>query len=210
MSNLLKFYYKQFRSIGIYNSLILSTLMPILIFFFLSNKSIIQEHGLILIIVINIISNIGLIDKIFKYDFETGILEHVLVSYEVGKVVLAKFIHFSLISILSISINIISLILLFDINIIEFTEFITPIIILFLILNLNLVLIGAIRVYFDKNGTLLASLILPFMISPVILCGSYIETSQKFFIYLLLGTLLILFPIIFAFTVFLIKEIYNN
>jgi heme exporter protein B len=208
--NLLKFYFKQFSSNGIFTSIILSSNLPLIILFFLSGINIISDYWFALIISINMVCFIGLSDRIFKTDFDSGILSHILVTHELYDIIWSKIIFFSLLMILSLLSNIFFLNILFFIPIASILHSVIPCLVVIFVFVINLTLVGTIRLYFETNNSIISSSTIPFMIGPSILAGIYMQTGDIHLIYILVGLLMVLSPVLYLLIWVLLRDIYNN
>lgn len=210
MINLIKFFFKQIISSGIISSIILSTNIPIFLLYFLTTKSMIDDNYISLIIILNFVCFINQIDRIIKYDYDTGILEHLLVSNEINYLVYAKIMFYFLLISISMFSNYIFVCLIYGCHELNYMFLIIGILSINLIFVSILVLMASIRLYFEKNSLIISASVLPFMVGPIILIGSFFKTGEGIFVNILFGISLIILPIFIILTRFLIKDIYNS
>jgi hypothetical protein len=131
-------------------------------------------------------------------------------SHEINIVVFVKAISLFMVAFGAVFANTICSCLLFNTDISFMVQVIIASIPVCIIASMMVMLIGIIRIYFDRNRNILSALIFPFLIPAFILYGLYFESSDNTYLYLLLGISLILMPLIVYLVSILLKELYNS
>lgn len=210
MIYLLTYFYRQIRSDSIISSILLSTNLALILLYFLAGKNFLATYYIEIILILNLTCFTNQIERIFKHDFDTGVLDHLMITSEIGYLIIVKFLFYLLLIIFSQISNLALALFMFHIESSKIIYKLAMFLPISIILISNLVLMASIRLYFEKNISLISTSILPFMISPYILAGIYLSSSNVVYLYFLMAIALIIAPLTLFFTKFLIKDIYNN
>ncbi len=163
-----------------------------------------------LLVIIPILASINHIDRIFYDDYKSGNLEFLLISYSAGTIVTVKAtsiflaIIFTIICSTGFSSLFFNISLDISLNVLVSSIFVT------IIVTVIMIMIGSIRIYFERNSGILSAIIFPFLIPILILHGLYIDSNNASFLGISLGICMIVTPIFWYLCKNLISELYNN
>lgn len=208
MTNLLKFNLKQLLiSRGMLKILILSSVILITALSMMNNREYVEKILPSLIILIPIITLNCFIDQIFKLDYEKGILDFFMITQDIYKIIISKFISIFFIAYLVVIITSLFAALIYNLNIKLILNIILgsfPVMVCSSILYLNL---SIINVYFENRSNLISSIIIPFIFPALIVFGLFIESGHFNYLYILFGLGFIIFPVCFYLSKVLLNEL---
>lgn len=194
----------------------LSKYLFIFFLFCIFNITMINDHadikkfGVIFSVIFFPIASIGFSNQIFNCDLEDGSLELLLASCNEAEIILSKFFAILICSITSSILNMPIIYIIFDLDIVSLGYLFVTLALLVTLSTALLILIAAIQSYFRSNANLIALLIMPLLIPSTILTGLIMQDHQKLnLIFVIIGINLLLLPIIFYLSSYLIKNIYN-
>ena len=144
-----------------------------------------------------------------KSDLNDGFLETSLSIFSPLQIILAKY--------LSLVLNLmISIFVILPIIMLVFNIALEPLIYLYSLMILTIfqiagiiVFINILHAYFKKNTNLLISLILPIILPTIIISSIALSSLKIDFLMILLGLDLIMIPLIFCLSHYLLKNLYN-
>ncbi len=176
----------------------------------INNQTDIKKFGIIFLIIFLPIALMGFSSLILKQDVEDGSLELLLCNFSEDEIVISKLLVIFFSSFTSFLLNIPIIYIIFDLDIITVTYLLITLTLLLMLSSSLLVLIGSIQSYFRSNTNLVAILIMPLLIPNVILTGLILQNSHNInLIFVMIGINMLLLPIIFYFSSYLVKNIYN-
>jgi ABC-type transport system involved in cytochrome c biogenesis permease component len=211
MLNLLKFNLKQlFISRGIFLNQVLVSIIVILGITIASSADEIKTFAKIIFIIIPQILFSLQSDYFFKKDYERGILEFQLITYENYQIFFAKILSMVFMSILVIT-TILSLCYIsYDIELEFFANIFLGSVPLILSTNLIISISSAANIYFEDKGNIVSAAIFPFNLPSFVLYGLFAKSFEPQLLYISLGLVLILLPVSYFLVSSLFKEIYNS
>lgn len=185
-------------------------LLSLLLFSIIIPTEILEPEIKLLISYSGLIFTIMIIPaNIIKSDLQDGFLETISTLYSPYQIVTAKYLALILNLILASLMVMPIIILLFQISLPDLIYLYSLMILTIFQISIILVFINLLHAYFKRNTNLLISLILP-MIIPTIIIASLALSSMKIdFLMILLGIDLILIPITFLLSTYLLKNLFN-
>lgn len=176
----------------------------------INDQTDIKKFGIIFSVIVLPIALIGFSSLIFQQDVEDGSLELLLSSFNASEIIAAKLITIIFSSLTSTLLNMPIIYIIFDLDILTVSYLFINLTLLLILSSSLLVLIGTIQSYFGSNTNLLAILIMPLLIPNIILTGLVLQNFDNInLIFVMIGINMILVPIIFYLSSYLIKNIYN-
>ncbi|WP_341752620.1 MULTISPECIES: heme exporter protein CcmB [unclassified Candidatus Tisiphia] len=176
----------------------------------INDQTDIKKFGIIFSIIVLPIALIGFSSLIFQQDVEDGSLELLLSSFNESEIIAAKLITIIFSSLTSALLNIPIIYIIFDLDMLIVSYLLINLTLLLILSSSLLVLIGAVQSYFRSNTNLLAILIMPLLIPNIILSGLVLQNFDNInLIFVMIGINMLLVPIIFYLSSYLIKNIYN-
>lgn len=176
----------------------------------INDQTDIKKFGIIFSVIVLPIALIGFSSLIFQQDVEDGSLELLLSSFNESEIIAAKLITIIVSSLTSALLNMPIIYIIFDLDMLTVSYLLINLILLLILSSSLLVLIGAVQSYFRSNTNLLAILIMPLLIPKIILSGLVLQNFDNInLIFVMIGINMILVPIIFYLSSYLIKNIYN-
>lgn len=176
----------------------------------INDQTDIKKFGIIFSVIVLPIALIGFSSLIFQQDVEDGSLELLLSSFNESEIIAAKLITIIVSSLTSALLNMPIIYIIFDLDMLTVSYLLINLILLLILSSSLLVLIGAVQSYFRSNTNLLAILIMPLLIPNIILSGLVLQNFDNInLIFVMIGINMILVPIIFYLSSYLIKNIYN-
>ncbi|MDN3030147.1 MAG: heme exporter protein CcmB [Candidatus Tisiphia sp.] len=176
----------------------------------INDQTDIKKFGIIFSVIVLPIALIGFSSLIFQQDFEDGSLELLLSSFNESEIIAAKLITIIVSSLTSALLNMPIIYIIFDLDMLTVSYLLINLILLLILSSSLLVLIGAVQSYFRSNTNLLAILIMPLLIPNIILSGLVLQNFDNInLIFVMIGINMLLVPIIFYLSSYLIKNIYN-
>jgi ABC-type transport system involved in cytochrome c biogenesis permease component len=211
MLNLLIFNLKQhfiFRNVFLSQTL-LAIIVIIGITLASSPEEIKQNAKIIFIIIPQIIFCLQS-DYYFRKDFDRGILEFSLTTYENYQIYFSKIISMFILSLATNMIILSVCYLCFNLDVIFFKKVFLGAIPFIAANNLINSVGSAINIYFQDKGNLISSITLPFHLPSFVLFGLYVNNFSINLLFILSGLVLILIPVSYFLTCSLLREIYNS
>ncbi|WP_425361985.1 heme exporter protein CcmB [Candidatus Tisiphia endosymbiont of Mystacides longicornis] len=176
----------------------------------INDQTDIKKFGIIFSVIVLPIALIGFSSLIFQQDVEDGSLELLLSSFNESEIIAAKLITIIVSSLTSALLNMPIIYIIFDLDMLTVSYLLINLILLLILSSSLLVLIGAVQSYFRSNTNLLAILIMPLLIPNIILSGLVLQNFDNInLIFVMIGINIVLVPIIFYLSSYLIKNIYN-
>ncbi|MCC8399921.1 MAG: heme exporter protein CcmB [Rickettsia endosymbiont of Culicoides impunctatus] len=176
----------------------------------INDQTDIKKFGIIFSIIVLPIALIGFSSLIFQQDVEDGSLELLLSSFNESEIIAAKLITIIFSSLTSALLNMPIIYIIFDLDMLIVSYLLINLTLLLILSSSLLVLIGAVQSYFRSNTNLLAILIMPLLIPNIILSGLVLQNFDNInLIFVMIGINMLLVPIIFYLSSYLIKNIYN-
>ncbi|WP_375333518.1 heme exporter protein CcmB [Candidatus Tisiphia endosymbiont of Xenochironomus xenolabis] len=176
----------------------------------INDQTDIKKFGIIFSVIVLPIALIGFSSLIFQQDVEDGSLELLLSSFNESEIIAAKLITIIVSSLTSALLNMPIIYIIFDLDMLTVSYLLINLILLLILSSSLLVLIGAVQSYFRSNTNLLAILIMPLLIPNIILSGLVLQNFDNInLIFVMIGINMLLVPIIFYLSSYLIKNIYN-
>ncbi|OZG32114.1 heme exporter protein CcmB [Rickettsia endosymbiont of Culicoides newsteadi] len=176
----------------------------------INDQTDIKKFGIIFSVIVLPIALIGFSSLIFQQDVEDGSLELLLSSFNESEIIAAKLITIIVSSLTSALLNMPIIYIIFDLDMLTVSYLLINLILLLILSSSLLVLIGAVQSYFRSNTNLLAILIMPLIIPNIILSGLVLQNFDNInLIFVMIGINMVLVPIIFYLSSYLIKNIYN-
>ncbi|HJD57406.1 MAG TPA: heme exporter protein CcmB [Rickettsia endosymbiont of Sericostoma sp.] len=176
----------------------------------INDQTDIKKFGIIFSVIVLPIALIGFSSLIFQQDVEDGSLELLLSSFNESEIIAAKLITIIVSSLTSALLNMPIIYIIFDLDMLTVSYLLINLILLLILSSSLLVLIGAVQSYFRSNTNLLAILIMPLLIPNIILSGLVLQNFDNInLIFVMIGINMVLVPIIFYLSSYLIKNIYN-
>ncbi|WP_425363819.1 heme exporter protein CcmB [Candidatus Tisiphia endosymbiont of Hybos culiciformis] len=176
----------------------------------INDQTDIKKFGIIFSVIVLPIALIGFSSLIFQQDVEDGSLELLLSSFNESEIIAAKLITIIFSSLTSTLLNMPVIYIIFDLDILTVSYLFITLTLLLILSSSLLVLIGAVQSYFRSNTNLLAILIMPLLIPNIILSGLVLQNFDNInLIFVMIGINMLLVPIIFYLSSYLIKNIYN-
>lgn len=175
-----------------------------------NNHSDIKKFGIIFSIIFMPIALIGFAQMVFRSDLDDKSLELLLSSFNETEIITAKFLTILFCTLSSSTLNLPIIYIMFDLDVITLLHIFMTLILLLTLASGLVVLIGAIQCYFHSNTNLLAILVMPLLIPNIILTGLVLQDYENIkLIFIMMGIDMLLLPIIFYLSSYLIKNIYN-
>ncbi len=176
----------------------------------INDQTDIKKFGIIFSVIVLPIALIGFSSLIFQQDVEDGSLELLLSSFNESEIIAAKLITIIFSSLTSTLLNMPIIYIIFDLDMLTISYLFINLTLLLILSSSLLVLIGAVQSYFRSNTNLLAILIMPLLIPNIILSGLVLQNFDNInLIFVMIGINMLLVPIIFYLSSYLIKNIYN-
>ncbi|MCC8416206.1 MAG: heme exporter protein CcmB [Rickettsia endosymbiont of Gnoriste bilineata] len=176
----------------------------------INDQTDIKKFGIIFSIIVLPIALIGFSSLIFQQDVEDGSLELLLSSFNESEIIAAKLITIIFSSLTSALLNMPIIYIIFDLDMLIVSYLLINLTLLLILSSSLLVLIGAVQSYLKSNTNLLAILIMPLLIPNIILSGLVLQNFDNInLIFVMIGINMLLVPIIFYLSSYLIKNIYN-
>ncbi|WP_250312107.1 heme exporter protein CcmB [Rickettsia endosymbiont of Oedothorax gibbosus] len=176
----------------------------------INDQTDIKKFGIIFSVIVLPIALIGFSSLIFQQDVEDGSLELLLSSFNESEIIAAKLITIIFSSLTSALLNMPIIYIIFDLDMLIVSYLLINLTLLLILSSSLLVLIGAVQSYFRSNTNLLAILIMPLLIPNIILSGLVLQNFDNInLIFVMIGINMLLVPIIFYLSSYLIKNIYN-
>lgn len=175
-----------------------------------NNYEDIKNFGIMFTLISIPLSLMGFTFTIFKNNLEDGNLEFLLVSYFPGEIIFAKIVSLSINSCFNCFLSVPFIYIFFKPSIIILSTLMLVFPLLIFLSSALLILISIIQAYFKTNTNILPLLIMPLLIPAIIISGFIIHSSSDaFLLYILAGLDLILIPLLFILSKYLLKNIYN-
>ncbi|MCC8484015.1 MAG: heme exporter protein CcmB [Rickettsia endosymbiont of Labidopullus appendiculatus] len=176
----------------------------------INDQTDIKKFGIIFSVIVLPIALIGFSSLIFQQDVEDGSLELLLSSFNESEIIAAKLITIIFSSLTSALLNMPIIYIIFDLDMLTVSYLLINLTLLLILSSSLLVLIGAVQSYFRSNTNLLAILIMPLLIPNIILSGLVLQNFDNInLIFVMIGINILLVPIIFYLSSYLIRNIYN-
>jgi hypothetical protein len=150
---------------------------------------------------------LGICSNVLKQDMEDGSLDFALINHGALSLALAKFIIICLFALGSLIVCIPVFALFFDIQLIDCLQLLFCSSVLSIQTASICVFIASLQVYFGKSSSILSSMLLPFLIPMIILCGIMLRAPQISLAYLAIGILIVTTIITILLSSNLIKDI---
>ncbi len=170
----------------------------------------IKKFGIISSIIFLPIALIGFSNQIFKQDLLDGNLELLLSSFSEAEIIISKFFTILISSLISSVLNMPIIYIIFDLDLLTVSYIFITLTLLLTLASALLILVASVQSYFRSNANMIAILIMPLLIPSIILTGLILQNHQNIkLIFTMLGINMLLLPIIFFLSSYLIKNIYN-
>lgn len=144
-----------------------------------------------------------------KIDLQDGSLETLISTISSRKIFLAKYLALTASLMISILLAMIFISIFFAFSIAEMVYLLSLICVTIFQISAFIMLANIVHAYFRRNTNMLIALIIPLVIPTVILGGAGIETLNFDFIMILLGIDMIIVPIIFFLSSYLLKHLFD-
>ncbi len=176
----------------------------------INDQADIKKFGVIFSVIVLPIALTGFSSLIFQQDVEDGSLELLLSNFNESEIIAAKLIAIIFSSLTSVLLNMPIIYIIFDLDMLTVRYLFINLTLLLILSSSLLVLIGAVQSYFRSNTNLLAILIMPLLIPNIIFSGLVLQNFDNInLIFVMIGIDMLLVPIIFYLSSYLIKNIYN-
>ena len=177
---------------------------------FVNSHADIKKFSIILSVIFIPIALLGFAQTIFRSDMDDKSLELLLTSFNETEIIIAKFLSILFSALSGTILNMPIIYIMFDLDAITLTYIIISLALLLVLASSLIVLIGTIQCYFNSNTNILAILIMPLLIPSIILTGLTLQDYENTqLIWIMIGIDMLLLPIIFYLSSYLVKNIYN-
>lgn len=146
---------------------------------------------------------------LIKIDLQDGILETLLCAVSPVKILLAKYLALTISIIISTIISMIFISLFFALSSSEIIYLLLLMLLTIFQISAFVILGNIVHAYFRRNTNLLIALILPLIIPTLIIGATALETLNFDFIMILLGVDIVIVPIIFFLSSYLLANLYD-
>ncbi len=176
----------------------------------ISNQAEIKRFGIVFSIIYLPLSLIGFSSLVFKEDLGDGGLELLLSTFNPLEIVIAKFLSILISGLLSSTIYLPIIYVIFDLSLVTFINLTITFLLLLFLASTLLVLTAVIQSYFRSNTNFLSILIMPMLMPSIIIAGLILQNdTDTYLATIMLGINLILIPCSLGFSAYLVKNIYN-
>ncbi|MCC8377776.1 MAG: heme exporter protein CcmB [Rickettsia endosymbiont of Graphium doson] len=169
----------------------------------------IKKFGLIFSVICLLISLISFSSIIFKSDLEDGSLELMLSMVNPTKIVLAKFFAIFTSSTIGIILTLPIIYIFFSQTLLEIIFFFFSVWLVIILSSCLVVLSGSMQSYFRVNANFIGIFIMPLLIPSIIMTGLVLQDSNLQLIFIMIGINLVILPISFVLSSYLIRNIYS-
>ncbi|WP_341788186.1 MULTISPECIES: heme exporter protein CcmB [unclassified Rickettsia] len=169
----------------------------------------IKKFGLIFSVICLLISLIGFSSIIFKSDLEDGSLELMLSIVNPTKIVLAKFFAIFISSTIGIILTLPIIYIFFSQTLLEIIFFFFSVWLVIILSSSLVVLSGSMQSYFRVNANFIGIFIMPLLIPSIIMTGLVLQDNNLQLIFIMIGINLVILPISFVLSSYLIRNIYS-
>ena len=175
-----------------------------------NNHNDIRKFGIIFSIVLIPIALIGFAQMVFRSDLDDKSLELLLSSFSETEIIIAKFLTILFCTLSGSILNLPIIYILFSLDAPMLLYIAVTLILLLTLASALVVLIGSIQCYFNSNTNLLSMLVMPLLIPSIVLTGLVLQDYQNTkLIFIMVGINMLLLPVIFYLSSYLVKNIYN-
>lgn len=175
-----------------------------------NNHDDIKKFGIIFSIVLTPIALIGFAQMVFRSDLDDKSLELLLSSFNETEIIIAKFLTILFCTLSGSILNLPIIYIIFNLDAPTLLYISVTLILLLTLASALVVLIGAIQCYFNSNTNLLSMLLMPLLIPSIVLTGLVLQDYDNTkLIFIMVGIDMLLLPLIFYLSSYLVKNIYN-
>ncbi|MCB9334507.1 MAG: heme exporter protein CcmB [Flavobacteriales bacterium] len=170
----------------------------------------VQIFGIIFSVICIPLAFIGLTQGFVKADIEDGSLENSLVSIQTYKIVFAKYIALCICTLVSFTMLVPVIFILYDLRIENIITILFSGIMLITLSAALALLTSAVQGYFRTNTNFLSILIMPLIIPDIIISGLFIQAPENiYFATIMFGINMAIIPPSLYLSSYLLENIYN-